>query len=145
MNNKAIIKFGFRRIWRILQILLNAIQKLLIIGLLIDYAWLNADSFSRVWNIPTWVREGRDTYLWPFTARSRDRVRSYHRLYLFPSSVHATSSPGPSPRRFSKWRSAILKIVEEKALGTRLRPTLPILYNFMFNLNYLFQLFARPH
>ena len=29
-----------------------------------------------------------------------------------------TSSPGPSPRRFSKWR--ILKIVEEKALGTRL-------------------------
>ena len=38
-----------------------------------------------------------------------------------------TSSPGPSPRRFSKWRIvgrrrrfAILKIVEEKALGTRL-------------------------
>ena len=31
-----------------------------------------------------------------------------------------TSSPGPSPRRFSKWR-IVVKIVEEKALGTKLR------------------------
>ena len=48
---------------------------------------------------------------------------AYPFVYKQNGGSRSTSSPGPSPLRFSKWRrrrAAILKIAEEKALGTRL-------------------------